>query len=83
MLNQNTTSVKLHFKAVKMRKYKGGRPSLKPFITSTLWTAYQKLNGRTIYGRTQSTRAMTIENRAVKIGLVTKRGYVGVKLCNT
>ncbi len=58
---------------------------------STLWAAYVKTNGRTILGRTQFTRALReemsamgyIEDRALKLGPTTRRGYRGVILCNT
>lgn len=59
--------------------------------TKDLWAAYVKINGRTVLGRAQFTRALCedmaamghTEDRALKLGSVTKRGYKGVMLCNT
>ena len=98
MILQTTTSKDLQSKAVKMSE-----PTLKAFIlnnikegpggvhTKDLWAAYLKINGRTVLGRTQFTRALCedmaamgyAEDRALKLGSVTKRGYKGVMLCNT
>lgn len=59
--------------------------------TKDIWAAYVKINGRAVLGRNQFTQALCermatmgyTEDRALKIGQATKRGYKGVVLCNT